>query len=56
MELVQSKKLTVNLIKVKAHNRDFFNEKADSLAKEALKLHPIEISFHETGSILSFPT
>ena len=55
MELVQNKKLTVNLIKVKAYNRDFFNERVDSLAKEALKLQPIEISFHETGSILLPP-
>ena len=53
IELVQNKKLTVNLIKVKVHNGDFFNERADSLAKEALKLQPIEISSHETGSILS---
>ena len=53
MELVQSKRLTVNLVKVKVYNGDFFNKRANSLAKEALKLQPIEISFHETGSILS---
>ena len=52
IELFQSKKLTVNLIKVKAHNGNFFNERADSLAKEALKLHPIEISSYKTSLIL----
>ena len=55
MDLVQSKKFTVNLIKVKAHNGDFFNKRVDSIAKEALKLHPIEISSYETGPILSSP-
>ena len=45
----------INLIKVKAYNRDFFNKRADRLEKEALKLYPIEISFHETGSILLPP-
>ena len=56
MELVQSKRLIVDLVKVKAHNGDFFNKRADSLAKEAFKLQPIEISSHKTGSILLPPT
>ena len=56
METVQSKKLKVELIKVKAHNGDFFNEKADLLAKEALNLPPIEISCQETGPITAPPT
>ena len=52
MELVQSKKLIINLIKVKVHNENFFNERVDRLVKEVLKLHPIEISSYKTGPIL----
>jgi ribonuclease HI len=56
METIQSKKLIVELIKVKAHEGNFFNEVADKLAKEALS-HPIaEFNYQETGPILSPPT
>ena len=55
IEMVQSKDLTVELIKVKAHNGDFFNDKADMLVKEALNLPPIEINQQETGPIISPP-
>ena len=53
MEIIQSKKLKVELIKVKAHNSDFFNEQADTLAKEALNFPAIEINCQETGPILA---
>src|SRR5271170_1733229 len=56
METIQSKKLTVELIKVKAHDGDFFNKRADILAKEALSLPAIEINCQETGPILAPPT
>src|SRR5271170_4008116 len=53
METIQSKKLTVELIKVKAHDGDFFNKRADTLAKEILSLPAIEINCQETGPILA---
>ena len=56
METIQSKKLRVELIKVKAHDGDFFNEQADTLAKEALNLPAIEINCQETGPILAPPS
>ena len=56
METIQSKKLTVELIKVKAHDGDFFNKRADTLAKEALSLPAIETNCQETGPILALPT
>jgi hypothetical protein len=45
----------VELIKVKAHNGDFFNDKADMLAKETLSLPSVKINHQETGSIISPP-
>ena len=55
-EASQSKRLTVKLIKVKAHNGDYFNDQADLLAKEALNLPAIEIAHKETGPIIVSPT
>ena len=51
--MIQGKNLIVELIKVKAHNGNFFNDKADILAKEALHLPPIEINHQETGPIIA---
>ena len=55
-ETIQSKNLKVKLTKVKAHNGDFFNEKADQLAKEALNSTTLEMSFNEAGPITAPPT
>ena len=54
-EASQSKKPTIKLIKVKAHNRDYFNDQADLLVKEALNLPAIEITHKETGPIIVSP-
>jgi len=56
LEAIQCKKLSVELTKVKAHNGNFFNEKADMLAKEALISPKIELRNIETGPIISPPT
>ena len=42
LNLVKKKELDLNLIKVKAHSNIQYNEKADILAKEALKFPTIE--------------
>ena len=55
-ETIQSKGLIVKLKKVKAHNGDFFNERVDSLAKEALKLEALEIMDCESGPINAIPS
>ena len=55
IEASQSKKLRVELIKVKAHSGDIFNEWADKLAKEALNFPIIKFSSQETGPITSIP-
>jgi hypothetical protein len=54
--MVQSKVLTIDLVKIKAHSGNLSNEYADQLAKEALDLPSVEIDHQETGPILSPPS
>ena len=56
IEASQSKRLIIKLIKVKAHNGDYFNDQANLLAKEALNFPTIEIAHKETGPIIVSPT
>ena len=55
MKITQSKAFTIDLIKVKAYNKDFFNNQADLLAKEALNLLVVEINHQKTDFILLPP-
>ena len=56
METIRSKELLVKFTKVKAHDGNFFNEKADALAKTALKFPNLNIDTHNTGTINIPPT
>ena len=54
-EAIQSKELKVKLIKVKAHEGDYFNERADQLAKEALNSPALIMKDHEASLIFVVP-
>src|SRR5438477_10528706 len=54
-EVIQSKKLKVKLTKVKAHEGDYFNERADQLAKTALNSPALIIKDREASSISVVP-
>src|SRR5438552_2564156 len=54
-EAIQSKELKVKLTKVKAHEGDYFNERADQLAKEALNSSALIIKDREASSISVVP-
>ena len=54
-EAIQSKELKVKLTKVKAHEGDYFNERADQLAKEALNSPALIIKDREASSISVVP-
>jgi ribonuclease HI len=56
LEMVQSKVLTIDLVKIKAHSGNLSNEYADQLAKEAFDIPSVEIDHQETGPILSPPS
>ena len=56
IETVQSKVLTIDLVKIKAHSGNLSNEYADQLAKKALDLLSVKIDYQETGPILSPPS
>ena len=54
--MVQSKVLTIDLVKIKTHSGNSSNKYTDQLAKEALDLPSVEIDYQETGPILSPPS
>ena len=56
VETIRCKELTVKITKVKAHNGNYFNEKADTLAKAALKLPNLNLDTNNTGTINIPPT
>ena len=54
--MVQSKVLTIDLIKIKVYSRNLSNEYANQLTKKALDLPSVEIDYQETDPILSSPS
>jgi len=54
-EIQQSKDLLINLNKVKVHSGNYFNESADTLAKEALNCPILEFTLRESGPINILP-
>ena len=55
LKTVKEKELNVELIKVKAHSKDFWNEKADKLAKEASLTSNISWSPSDAHKIQTVP-